>query len=613
MLKVGPPSVSSANYGSAQSDGGLPIVRIVVEFLFLHARFIGLMALLGLAGGVFYVATATPLYTATSTLLMDENKVDLFQRPSVVSDPITDNAYIESQIEVLRSETVGREVVRMLGLGEEPPAKPATGVMAWFAANGITPSVWKENLKRVLGLSDPPAEPSSEPQDTEGQIALSLVNLVTVKRLSGTYVVTVSVTAPSAAFAQQLANALPEAYVNADQTAKQASTKRAVIWLDDRLRELRQKSAEAEQAVENFRRDRGGQAADRGLVNSQLRQLESTALSYKNLYDNLQTRYLQAVQEQSFISSKARVISNATRPTSRSAPRTSISLAIGLIFGLAAGIALSLAREALFPAVRSSSALEAATGVQCLTVLENLRRSQHFWSRLRLGLRTKGPVNFVRYVVTNPFSRFSEEMRRLSINLRQRRANPDRATLLGIVSLHPSEGKTTIASNLAQTLGLSGAKTLLVDMDVRNPSLSRAYGPPRDAASVFDSVEQLSNVWRDPLGHVDILSSTNRVDLAHNTRLFESKVLERNFAKLRQHYEFIILDLPPLLAVADADALKHIVDAFVLVAASGQSSASQLEETLNKFDPQRSQTIGAILNMAEVGNAMSYYAYNVER
>ena len=54
-------------------------------------------------------------------------------------------------------------------------------------------------------------------------------------------------------------------------------------------------------------------------------------------------------------------------------------------------------------------------------------------------------------------------------------------------------------------------------------------------------------------------------------------------------------------------------DAFVLVAASGQSSASQFEETLNRFDPQRSQTIGAILNMAEVGNAMSYYAYNVER
>ena len=565
-----------------------------------------LFALIGLAISALHIVTATPLYTAGSTLLVDESKMDVFQRPSVVSDPAADNAFLESQIEVLRSDLVAREVVRQLGLADIEPPKPE-GLNAWLIEHRLDLSAIKETIKTAIGLSEPQSEDVSV--DREGAIASNILQTLTVKRLTGTFVISVSVTTFSPKMAQTLANAFPSAYVAVDQAAKQANTRRAINWLDDRLRELRVKSAEADQAVENFRRDRGLTGTDRGIVNSQLRQLESTATSYRNLYDSLQTRYLQAVQEQSFIGSAARIISPAALPTARSSPKTVITLAIGLVASIAAAIGVGLVMDALRNSIRTPAELENAAGLECMAVLETVSAGKG------LGF-LPGSKSWAEYlthvVVKRPLLRFAEELRRLAITVRQRRTDPKQATVIGVVSIAPNEGKTTIAANFAQILAMGGSKAVLVDMDVVNPSLTRLFRPPNDAVDVLSFPERDEQVWRDPVGGIDFLTFSNQRHTSHVPREFYSDEVARSFQKLRERYEFIVLDLSPILAVADATAIKHIVDAFILVGAAGRTSGELLRETLDRYDPDRSMVIGAVLNRANPVHDPAYRNYYTE-
>src|SRR6478736_221957 len=113
------------------------LIAVAIKFILKHIKLIAICGLVGLIAGLVYQFTARPVFTASSLLLIDDSKVDLFQRPSLISDPLTDSAFVESQIEVLKSGNVARQVVRMLDLENKPPKKE-TGLGAWLASNGIS-------------------------------------------------------------------------------------------------------------------------------------------------------------------------------------------------------------------------------------------------------------------------------------------------------------------------------------------------------------------------------------------------------------------------------------------------------------------------------------------
>lgn len=561
----------------------------------------------GIVLGLVYWNVSQPLYTASSSLLIENNRVDLFQRPSIFSDPVTDNSYVESQIEVIKSNTVAREVKRVLGITTiaemSPPQKPGL-----FAPVGR----WIGALKTRFFPAAPKEDADPGAPVYEDEVTAALAGAVTIRRVGLTTAVDISATAATPDLAQKIADAVPTAYLNVDRDARIQNSQKAVTWLEERLSELRQKLAEADQAVEAFKRDRSLQANGAVPINSQLRALESSASGYKTLYDSMQARYLQEVQEQSFIRNRGWLISPAGTPR-KSWPRGSIALAAGLMLGLFLGLGVAGVREAMAQRWSVLSRYEAKARVPILATIAPFGRGGILRRALSGVLDWRGARKLpaIRALKEAPFSQFSEEIRRVGITVTRQHPPKLPGAVVGLISLLPSEGKSTIAANLAVSLSAAGHKVILIDLDSRNPSLSRAFRAPLDVQLVTEPIRQNAAMWQDPQAGVDFLPNTHNADLGtRGVGRPELTIISENIAKLRQRYEYVVLDLPPLSLVADADAIAHFVDSFLLVASVDRTDPAQVELALRRFDPSRTQVAGLVLNrlvQPEMSDQKHYY------
>jgi succinoglycan biosynthesis transport protein ExoP len=173
--------------------------------------------------------------------------------------------------------------------------------------------------------------------------------------------------------------------------------------------------------------------------------------------------------------------------------------------------------------------------------------------------------------------------------------------VLGIVSAVPAEGKSTVAGNLAQLIAHGGSRALLIDGDLRNPSLTRLMAPyaQRGLLEVLEGKATISEViWRDPLTGLDFLPVVLPHAIAHTSQLLASHRMAEVVAQARDDYEYVVMDFPPLAPVVDARAAGHLVDAFILTIEWGQTSPEVISETLGSAEIVQSKLIGAVLNKA---------------
>ena len=216
-----------------------------------------------------------------------------------------------------------------------------------------------------------------------------------------------------------------------------------------------------------------------------LRELDSRAKGYRTLYETFLQRSMGSVQQESFPISEARVLTPAFPPNSKSKPKTLVILALVLFGGIGLGAGLGFLRETLDRVFRTPDQIEATLGLPCVSVvpllqastLKKLKAIGAPPSDQKSGQRTVSTASPVhRTVVNMPLSRFAESIRsiKLAIDL-----NPAMTSnkVIGITSSLPDEGKSTIAASLAQIVGQGGKSVIIIDCDLRNPSLSAALAP----------------------------------------------------------------------------------------------------------------------------------------
>ena len=216
-----------------------------------------------------------------------------------------------------------------------------------------------------------------------------------------------------------------------------------------------------------------------------LNELESKARTYHSLYDNLLQRYTELSQQESLPTTEARFITRASPPQDKAYPKTRLILAGALFAGLALGFGVGFLREMLDSVFRTTKQVVAALHTNCLAVIPLAEKTPASSSqpvleqKLQLepaGLRTIIRRSSIMWTVNDtPLSRFAEAIRavKLAVDL----SVPEKSKVIGITSAIPNEGKSTISANLALLMAQVGARVLLVDGDLRNPSLSRALAP----------------------------------------------------------------------------------------------------------------------------------------
>jgi len=348
-----------------------------------------------------------------------------------------------------------------------------------------------------------------------------------------------------------------------------------------------------------------------GQAQAALNELESKARTYHSLYDNLLQRYTELNQQESLPTTEARFIARASPPLDKAYPKTRLILAGGLFASLALGLGVGFLREMLDSVFRTAKQVAAALHTNCLAIIPLAEATPASLSsevpEQKLPPESADPRTIVRssnvmWTVNDlPLSRFAEAVRavKLAVDL----SVTQKSKVIGITSAIPNEGKSTISANLALLMAQVGARVLLVDGDLRNPSLSRALAPSarRGILDVISGKASLQDVvWTDPSTNLTFLPAVMPFRLTHSNEIFGNDLTKQFFSELRHRYNYIIIDLSPLAPVIDVRATTNLVDAYVLVVEWGRTRIKLVEHALSEAENVYENLLGVVLNKANM-------------
>jgi succinoglycan biosynthesis transport protein ExoP len=344
----------------------------------------------------------------------------------------------------------------------------------------------------------------------------------------------------------------------------------------------------------------------------QMRELQREAETYKNMYQTFLQRYQEAMQQQSFPVTEARVISKAMPPYIPSKPNKPIILVLFMIMGAAAGGGIAIFREFRDRFFRTGDQVRDVLGLEFLgnTPLIPNQPTTEAQENGHPGLTR--PTSVARYAVDHPLSSFAETLRstRLAIDL----GIPAKsgARIVGVVSSLPSEGKSTISINLAQLLAGQGARVLLLDADIRNPGATRAMA--RHAAEgllevLLEGRSVQDVLLRDEKTHLAFLPTVVKQRVHHSSELLTSAQMHKLLAEASSAFDYIIVDLPPLGPVVDARAMAGRIDGFIFVTEWGKTARRAVRNTMENEVHIRKKCLGVILNKVDTEKLKLYRAY----
>lgn len=347
----------------------------------------------------------------------------------------------------------------------------------------------------------------------------------------------------------------------------------------------------------------------------QLRELEREADSYRTLYQNFLQRYQESVQQQTFPVTDARIISSAEPPERPSKPSKAVALAVFFVLGGLVGSGIGAFREFRDRFFRTGDQIRDVLGQEFLgnIFIADAKPAKppvvpEGFDPSRCITRSSG---LSEYVLHYPMSAIAETLRatRLAIDLSVT-GKPSR--VIGIVSTLPGEGKSTVAANLAELLASQGARTLLVDADIRNPGATRALG--RYAKFGLLEVLMGSRDYRDvllvnPATGLAFLPAVLKQRVPHSSELLMSSAMRKLLADLSAQYDYVIIDLPPIGPVIDARAISERLDGFVYVVEWGNTARRVVRSTLDHEPSIRNKCIGVVMNKVDQEKLKLYRAY----
>jgi succinoglycan biosynthesis transport protein ExoP len=355
--------------------------------------------------------------------------------------------------------------------------------------------------------------------------------------------------------------------------------------------------------------------------------LKSSAETYKSLYDNFVKRHTEAMEQQAFPYTEARLITKAVPPMRRTYRKSLLIIAMTPLMGLLLGIGLGALRDFFDRGFRTSSQIEAMLGLACIALVPLQRKQGNKAAeRRKPGITGPNPgpspgpisdkVGIASSVVEQPFSVFAEAIRTIKLAA-DLSGSAAASKVVGITSAIPNEGKSTIAAALALSIAQVGGRAILVDCDLRNPTLSRAMTPDAKVGilEVLSGKVVLDEaVSKEVFLSLAFLPVVSEVRIAESSELLSSVAMKKLFERLRSSYDYVIVDLPPLAPLVDVRATTHLVDSYLLVVEWGRTSTAIVHHALSRAPQVYEKVVGAVLNEVDMkalglyeGNRAGYY------
>jgi capsular exopolysaccharide synthesis family protein len=289
---------------------------------------------------------------------------------------------------------------------------------------------------------------------------------------------------------------------------------------------------------------------------------------------------------------KLAVVEDPSSPT-QVGPHKTLYIGMGVLVGLAFGLALAFLRELTDTSLRTQDAVEAIAGAPVIGSITTDKSAR------RTPVITEAQVR----------SRRAESYRQIRTNLQFVDVdNP--VKVIVVTSSIGEEGKSTTAINLAVVCAEAGQRVLLIEADLRRPRVADYLGVERavgltNVLAGRVSVDEVIQEWVS--GRMSILASGSIPP--NPSELLGSQNMRQLIADLRQRFDLIIIDTPPLLPVTDAAVATALADGVVIVVRHAKTTRSQLAQAVKSLESVDARVIGAIVNMTKAPTARRYDGY----
>ena len=315
----------------------------------------------------------------------------------------------------------------------------------------------------------------------------------------------------------------------------------------------------------------------------------------RELYDGLLQRMKEVGVAAGIATNNIAVVDKAQTPRGRFKPNLSRNLLLALVLGLFAGGGLALLFEMLDDTIKSTADLERLVDRPILGVTPMVAEGD------------AAEIALMSYL--EPTSGIAEAMRSMRTGLALSSAE-GAPKILHFTSTSPGEGKTTTAVNTAINFAQTGSRVLLIDADLRNPSLHKIFNKPNDVGlsnyltadatpAGITQATGVDNLFLASSGPVP----PNPAELLHGAKLFDLVALAK------ERFDYVVIDGPPLLGLADALLLADVAKATLFVVAANSARRGGVEAGMKRLQQARANVLGMVLSKYDITRANYGYGY----
>jgi tyrosine-protein kinase Etk/Wzc len=351
-----------------------------------------------------------------------------------------------------------------------------------------------------------------------------------------------------------------------------------------------------------------------------LARLERTAQADEKIYLMMQEKYQESRITEVGQLGQVRIIDPARQPKEPVRPRIKLNLLLGFILGLGLGIGVTFLFDYIDNSVRTIEDVE-KMGVTVLGSIPVIKHEEAI-KRLKIlpssltgkngSLDSEDTKRLVSRLITHfaPKSPISEAYRTFRTNIQYTKLDHELKALL-VTSPGPGEGKSTSVANLAITMAQMGSKVLLIDSDLRRPVLHSIFNIDRRVglsnvlvgrATIEEAAQttEIENLYVMPCGTLP----------PNPSELLGSSAMRTTLVELKQKFDIVLFDSPPIIAVTDAAVLSSQLDGVILVIKSGQTDREAAFRAYTLLKNVKTRILGALLNGVHIESMYgSYYYY----
>ena len=325
----------------------------------------------------------------------------------------------------------------------------------------------------------------------------------------------------------------------------------------------------------------------------QLAQLERQAESTRTLYEAFLNRFKETREQLEIVQPDVRIVSMASPPTVPTTPGKKLFAAVGLVVSFGLGTLLAIVLDRFDRGIRSGRQIEQKLGLHTLALVPRLDRLK----------KNQKPYQ---YLMEKPLSAYAEAIRSIYMAVKLSNVDREPKVVLATSSL-PQEGKTTFAVSLATFAARSHKRVLLIDLDLRHPSVHRELGWQVSGGLVEYMANERS---LEEVIHHDLETGLHFLPIkgqtTNPTDLLDSQKMRLLIESLRDSYDYIVLDSAPLASVTDTRVAALLADKVLFCLRWGQTMIGAAEDSIQALAEVGIEPAGAVLTMVDMKKHARY-------